>query len=123
MSRTSKTVLACGVLVSLAIVTSALLLTRGSPKRQSPIQSGTGIRPITRGPRNLALQPEALRVARQLGNRFASTRTSSVLVGTLTIAGNQQPLTVTRRQTQMDEEVNWAMAQFVLVENPVTTGK
>jgi hypothetical protein len=107
MSRRSRTVLCCGLLFVLALVTSALLITRASPERTASLQTTAQVRTVNRGPRNLSLQPEALRVARQLGQRFAaSSRASAVLVGTLTIAGSQQPLTITRRQTETGEQVN-----------------
>jgi hypothetical protein len=54
----------------------------------------------------LFLQPEALRVARRLGKRFGpSSRTASVITGTLTMAGITQPVSITRQQTPTGESV------------------
>jgi hypothetical protein len=54
----------------------------------------------------LFLQPEALRVARRLGKRFGpSSRTASVVTGTLTVAGTAQPVSITRQQTPTGETV------------------
>lgn len=102
MSRKSTTVLSCVVLAGIAAsAASAFLITRASPERPSATQVTTQSRA-----RNLFLQPEALGVARRLGKRFAaSTRATSVTVGILTISGSEQPLTITRRQTDAGEQV------------------
>ena len=64
-----------------------------------------------RQPRNLALQPEALNVARQLGQRFSPvTREQSVLIGTLTIGSEQGVVRVARRQTDAGERVEISLA-------------
>src|SRR4051794_28968225 len=103
MSRKSRTVLCCMTLLVIAASASAFLITRAAPAGQSTVQLRAG----KRGPRNLFLQPEALRVARQLGQSFGATSMgTSVLAGTLTISGVEQPVTVTRRQTDSGEQVD-----------------
>ena len=53
------------------------------------------------------MQPEAVRVARRLGKRFnPSSRTASVLTGTLTIDGSAQAVTITRSQSDKGESVD-----------------
>jgi len=107
MSRKLRTVLFSLVLLGIAAAASAFLITRASPERTVSLQSTTQVRAAKRGPRNLFLQPEALRVARQLGKRFAPTsRATSIAGGTLTISGLEQPLTITRRQTETGEQVD-----------------
>jgi len=107
MSRRSRTVLCCVVLLGIAAAASALLITRASPERAQATQNTVQVRATKHGPRNLFLQPEALAVARKLGKRFsASNRSSSVISGSLTIAGIDQPLTITRRQSETGEQVS-----------------
>ena len=106
MSRKSRTVLCCIALLVIAAAASAFLITRAAPERSVALQSSVQLRAGKRGPRNVFLQPEALRVARQLGKRFSATnRGTSVLAGTLTISGVDQPLTMTRRQTETGEQI------------------
>jgi hypothetical protein len=107
MSRKSRTVLCSVALLVIAAAASAFLITRAAPETNVAVQSTVQLRAGKRGPRNLFLQPEALRVARQLGQRFSATsRGTSVLAGTLTISGAEQPVTVTRRQTETGEQVD-----------------
>lgn len=107
MSRRSRTVLCCVAFLGIAATTSAFLITRASPERAPAIQSTVQTRANKRGPRNLALQPEAIAMARKLGSRFSlSKSSSSVTSGSLTIAGIDQPLTITRRQNETGEQVN-----------------
>ena len=105
MSRKSRTVHCCLVLLGITAAANALLSTRAAPERvtlESTAQERTG----KRGSRNLSLQPEALRVARQLGQRFrATSRETSVTAGTLTVSGSAQALMLTRRQTATGEQV------------------
>ncbi len=60
--------------------------------------------------RNLSLQPEAFKLSRRLGQRFiGSRREVSVLIGTLIRGGEQQPVVMTRRQTNRGERVEIAV--------------
>jgi hypothetical protein len=108
MLRTRKNFVLCLVcLIVIVCITSAVLITRASVQTSAPTQdSAPAAVSINRGPRNLFLQPEALRVARRLGKRFApSSRAASVVTGTLTITGSEQPLSLTRQQTPTGEAV------------------
>jgi len=100
----SKTVLLWTLpIVILACAVSAALI-RGSSS-QTPVQPRTGEL------RNLSLQPEALKLSRRLGNRFASSRqTSSTLAGTLITGALQREINVVRRQTSSGEEVGIGVA-------------
>lgn len=61
--------------------------------------------------RNLALQPEALRLSRLLGQRFASERfEQSSLIGVLSIGGEQETAQTIRSQTSDGEMVQIALA-------------
>ena len=115
MSRRSKTVLCCCALLAIAAIASAFLIARAAPERSLPIQSTTQVPAGNRGPRNLFLQPEALRVARQLGKRFsASTSETLVVAGTLTSSAAEQPLSITRRQTNIGEQVDLLVGSSTL---------
>lgn len=60
--------------------------------------------------RNLSLQPEAFKLSRRLGQRFAnSSRRVSVLAGTLTMRTEQQAISMVRRQTERGERVEIAV--------------
>lgn len=107
MSRRSRTVLCCFVLLGITGATSAFLITRASPEPAPDMQTTAQPSTANKGSRNFNLQPEAVRAAKQLGKRFdAFSRATSVLAGTLTISGTVQPLTLTRRQTETGEQVN-----------------
>ncbi len=88
----------------------AFLITRASTQAPAPItQIGSEQRSTGRS-RNLSLRPEALRVSRKLGNRFASSRRdSSVLTGTLFTNKGQTSVVITRRQTDAGEAVEMAL--------------
>jgi hypothetical protein len=105
MSRMPRNLLLLVVcLVVLVCVTSVFLITRASIKTNAPPSQDSAPASLNRGPRNLSLQPEALRVSRRLGKRFLpSARGKSMVTGTLTIAGGPQPVTITRQQTQTGE--------------------
>jgi hypothetical protein len=107
MPRKSRTLLFSAVLVLLvAGAASAFLIIHASTKSPPPITQSPGQRRPTSVLRNLSLRPEALGVARRLGNRFnPSSRAVSVAVGSLTIAGSQQRVTFIRRQTENGEAV------------------
>lgn len=75
--------------------------------------------------RNLSLQTEALKAARQLGARFtADTNTTSVFVGTLTIGSETRTMQMIRKQSDDGEtvevrvagapEMSWDVAQGAL---------
>ena len=109
MSRRSRKLLLPGVSLSVLVcVASVVLITRASSEKPSP----ESIPPRAKtGPRNLSLQPEALRVSRRLGKRFGpSARGTSVMVGTLKIGDSEQPMNLTRRQTQSGESVELHVA-------------
>src|SRR5690242_10489611 len=106
MSRRLRTALCCVVLLVIAGAASAYLIKRVSARRAPALQSTVQTRATKRSPRNLALQPEAIAMARKLGNRFRGLqRSSSVTSGSLTIAGNEQSLTLTRQQSETGEQV------------------
>lgn len=116
MSRKVGTLLlGVGFVATTACAISALLITRAAPKSPAAstpasVQSG-----VNRGSRNLFLQPEALRVSRRLGKRFdRSSRATSTSVGTLTLAGERQSLTLTRRQTETGESVELVVGGRVM---------
>ena len=119
MSRRYRTVLFCLVLIGMAAAASALLITLASPERVASTQELPRPSLISRGPRNLFLQPEALRVARQLGKRFtASSRAVSIMAGTVTVAASEQPLTIARTQTDAGEQVLVGLGSRALSWNP-----
>ena len=107
MSRKFRTFVLCIVVaVVLAGTASAYLITRAARGSAAPSTQNLAPPPNTRGPRNLSLHPEAAGVSRRLGKRFhPSSRAVSSSLGSLTIAGTQQPITVVRRQTQSGETV------------------
>lgn len=118
MSRRSRTVLCCVALLVIATVASAFLITRAAPGKGGTLQSAAQPRAVRRGPRNLSLQPEALRVARQLGKRFSATsKETSVVAGTLMLAGATQPLTITRQQTDTGEQIELLIGSRALSWN------
>lgn len=116
----SKTVLLWTLpIVILTCAVSAVLI-RGTSS-QTLVQRRTGKM------RNLSLQPEALKLSRRLGSRFASSRqTSSTLAGTLVTGTLQQEVNVIRKQTSSGEEVGIGVAGVALtwsdVEGPGAAG-
>jgi hypothetical protein len=120
MLRTSKNFVLGGVcLVVVAGVTSAVVLTtRASDNSSQQTIATASSRPVDKSRRNLSLQPEALRIARQLGKRFTPTsRMSTALSGQLSIAKVQQPVSITRRQTESGETVELSLANRALTWN------
>jgi hypothetical protein len=107
MSRKSVAVLLGGGLALITVcAVSALLITRAAPEASLPNAKVLTQQRVNAGGRNLFLQPEALRVSRRLGKRFdRSSRATTTSVGTLTLGGNQLPLTLTRRQIETGESV------------------
>lgn len=60
--------------------------------------------------RNLSLQPEALKLSRNLGQRFTSSRSEiSVLRGTLVLGTDRQPIRIQRQQNDRGERVEIAI--------------
>lgn len=108
MFRTRQTFVLTSSFLILGCVATAFLITRGSNKSNAQdTQIGTQ---TSSGRRNLSLRPEAIRVNRKLGNRFASTRRdSTVLSGTLLTDKGQTSITVTRNQSDMGEAVELAL--------------
>ena len=109
MCLRSKTVLLWTLpVVILACAVSVVFLGRASSITQTtpaPVQSRPGKM------RNLSLQPEAFKLSRRLGNRFASSRqTASTVVGTLITGTLQQSVNVVRSQTSTGENVGIAIA-------------
>src|SRR5262249_20901862 len=72
--------------------------------------AGVGQQPIAQKPQSLAsrlaLQPEADRMRRRLGQRFLTGgREVMVMVGTLIVSGESQPIRITRTQSDDGEHV------------------
>jgi hypothetical protein len=100
----SKTVLLWTLPVVILVCAVSAVLIRGTSS-QNPTQTRTA------KVRNLSLQPEAFKLSRRLGNRFAASRqTSSTLAGTLSTGTQQQEVNVVRRQTSNGEEVGIGVA-------------
>ena len=115
MSRRSKTVLSMVVLLGIAAsATSAFLITRAAtelPKTQDPTPSTQ----TRKTQLSLALQPEALRVTRQLGKRFEKVGgPATTSIGKLTSAGSSQPVTIVRRRTEVGETAEFAIGTRTL---------
>lgn len=125
MSRMPSYLKVCSVcLVVLSCVTSAFLITRASVETALPAPQIAAADSKTRGSRSLSLQPEALRVSRRLGKRFDPTsRAASVLTGKVTIGGNEQPLTIIRRQSELGEDVELRMSGRVVTRGARESAK
>ena len=116
----SKTVLLWTLPVVILVCAVSAVLIRGTSS-QNPVQTRTA------KVRNLSLQPEAFKLSRRLGSRFAASRqTSSTLAGTLTTGTQQQDVNVVRRQTSSGEEVGIGVAGTALTwsdgEGPGASG-
>lgn len=109
MYRRSKTVLLCAWSIAfLACAAGAVLISRNVAVTAG--QTLTQSRAAGKV-RNLSLQPEAFKLSRRLGSRFAPSRQlTSMLVGTLTTGTVQQNVTITRQQTSSGEDVQVAIA-------------
>lgn len=117
MLRTSKSFAVGGVcLVVVASVTCVVvMITRASSDSFSQPTQTTTAQPVNRGRRNLSLQPEAFRVARQLGKRFITTSLAvSASSGQLSVSGTQQAMTITRRQAETGEMIEVSLANRAL---------
>lgn len=74
--------------------------TKTEPRRVRPSNRG---RSMTR---NLALQPEAAKLARKIGNRFSGfQKSTTALSGTLEFDGQRQSIQILRRQSVTGERV------------------
>ena len=117
MLRMSKNFVLGGVcLAVVACATSAVvLITRAANDSWSQTSQAAPSRPTNKGRRNLSLQPEASRVARQLGKRFGvATGGVTGLSGQLLVAGTQQSLALTRRQVESGETVELSLPNRTL---------
>lgn len=112
MPARAKTFL-CALLIGLVACGGAALLVvraRTTDRLNSITQSSATSR-TTRNRRNLSLQPEALKLARQLGARFLNdNKKTSVLVGTLTIGSETRTMQMMRQQTEDGERVEIRVA-------------
>jgi hypothetical protein len=117
MSLTPKSFVLGGVcLAVVGCVTSAVvLITRASSNSSLQTSQTASTRLINKGRRNLSLQPEASRVARQLGKRFMpASRSVTASSGQLSIAATQKSMSLTRRQTDSGEMIELSLADRAL---------
>jgi hypothetical protein len=112
MSRKRKTLILGGAsLVTVICVTSALVISRASTQPSLIAKGGLAQSRTIPPTGNLRLQPEAAAVNHRLGDRFkVSGRATSTLSGTLTLSGNQQQVTIIRRQIESGEIVEVLLA-------------
>lgn len=104
MSRRWQTCIWCGASIALLAVTSVIVFSRASA--ESAALANTQSQSQRRKKlRNLVLQPQAAAVNRKLGNRFKADNGRSVLVGTITIGSDRQPVTIIRSLTDTGETV------------------
>ena len=113
MSRMSKSFVVGGVCLAVvvSVISAVVLITHASSNSSSQPSPVGAARRNNKGARNLSLQPEASRVARQLGKRFGPTsRAASTFSGQLNTSDGQQSITLTRRQTENGEtaELNFS---------------
>lgn len=114
MSSGSKMLLLCVLILGLAGGAAALLVHRvaahaGKTETATTTQTSTQT-PSRSSQRNLSLQPEASKLARNLGARFlARKNTSSVVIATLTVDSEIRTMRMTRRQDDDGENVEIAV--------------
>jgi hypothetical protein len=118
MSRRWQTCILCGASIALMAVTSVIVISRASTKSAPPPNNNQVQSQRPRKLRNLVLQPEAAAVNRKLGNRFKSDNGRSVVVGTITVGSDRQPVTIIRSQTDTGEtvELNLTGRKFIWTE-------
>ena len=118
MSRRWQTCILCGASIALLVVTSVIVFSRASTKSPSASNNTQTQSQRRKKLRNLVLQPEAAAVNRKLGNRFKSENGRSVLVGTITIGSDRQPVTIIRTLTETGEtvELNLTARKFIWTE-------
>lgn len=116
MSKKQKRILWPGLLVILAAAGALGLLvarTWAKPAGNRPAMltqrpASPAIKRVTK--RNLSLQPEALKLSRNLGQRFTNSRSEvSVLIGTLVVGTDRQPIRIQRQQNDRGERVEVAI--------------
>ncbi len=107
MSRKQKDLFWAGLIALLVCSTAIGIVRERTRNRRDSVQDPKATLQLAANrPRNLALQPEALKLSRRLGGRFASDRRQiSTLMGTLAIGSDQKTVTVIRRQTGDGERV------------------
>jgi hypothetical protein len=132
------------LLAILVVGTLAVVVARsGSNRNRSPspqvsspalLQTQTKSAISGNGPRNLSRQPEAFKMGRLLGSRFApAKREESILTGALTIGSDRRIVQTTRTQTEDGERVeigidgstaslSWNAAQGGLSSSSGATG-
>ena len=76
MSRTLRNLVLCLVCLAVVSAASAFLIIRAANENTATKKSFAVAATPARGPRNLFLQPEALRVSRRLGKRFGPSSRS-----------------------------------------------
>ena len=113
MPPRAKTFL-CALLIGLVACGATALLVaaarRTTDKQSLTAQTTTTVR-TTRRRRNLSLQPEALRLARQLGARFLADKSAaSVLVGIVTIGSETRTMQIIRKPSEDGESVEIQVA-------------
>lgn len=116
MSRRWQTCILCSASIALLAVASVIVFSRASTKSAPPPNNQESRKP--KKLRNLVLQPEAAAVNRKPGNRFRSDNGRSVLVGTITIGSDRQPVTIIRTLTDTGEavELNLTGGTFIWTE-------
>jgi len=130
MSIKQKKVFWRCLFATIALATTAFVLVQARawrpPNSSSPAQNS---KPTRSARRNLSGQPEAFKMSRQLGRRFAnSKRVQSTLIGTLTISGERKIVRTVRKQTGEGEDVEVNVAGYGhsltwdATEGPLTSG-
>lgn len=135
-----KRILACLLVSVVAAASVAIAIEKVQPTsvlvNQPDVSSSTNPRtlslnqtPVDKA-RNLSLQPEAFKLSKKLGRRFAdSQRSISTLTGSLTVGPNLQLFKLTRRQNKRGErvEIETAMEPSLLTweeaEGPKSTAR
>lgn len=114
MSRRWQTCIVCSASIALLGIASVIVFSRASTK-SAPPPNDQGQSRKPKKLRNLVLQPEAAAVNRRLGNRFKSDNGRSVLIGTITIGSERQPVTIIRSLTDTGEavELNLTPRKFI----------
>jgi hypothetical protein len=107
--KSSKILLAAS-LVLVICIGAAILVSRSVLSKTRKTSSVTQAISTGAKARNLSLQPDALKMSRRLGNRFAPLRRDLSLVsGNLIIGTNSQSVTITRQQTDIGERIQIAV--------------
>lgn len=110
MSARAKTLL-CALMIGLVACGATALLKTAAAGRTTKDRPSLTTQKSTQAHsaparRNLSLQPEALKLARQLGKRFSSDKsTTSALVGTLTVGSVTRTIQMMRKQSEDGESV------------------